>query len=66
MNAYRFGAILALLAVTSPAGSASSRQALPDWSGIWKVQGSMALISTETGRTFVPGERNRPAAATGG
>jgi hypothetical protein len=55
----RLSAALMLLVITLPAWSAGPPPALPDWSGVWKVQGSMALISTETGRTFVPGERNR-------
>jgi len=34
--------------------------ALPDWSGTWRVQGSVALISDEHGRIFVPGTRDHP------
>jgi hypothetical protein len=60
MSTRALGMLLTLLATTSPAWSASPQSPLPDWSGIWKVQGSMALISTETGRTFGPGERDRP------
>jgi hypothetical protein len=59
MSMSRFSIILALLAAASRAWSADPQQALPDWSGIWKVRGSMALISTETGHTFVPGERDQ-------
>ena len=60
MSPRRWGAALTLLVITLSARSAGPPQALPDWSGVWKVHGSMALISTETGRTFVPGERDRP------
>ena len=61
MNSWRFGVALALAAVTAPAAwSAGTQQALPDWSGVWKVRGSMAILSTETGRMFIPGERDRP------
>lgn len=51
-----------------PTASASSsrsavtsgrRTALPDWSGTWKVKGSMALISTENDRIFQRGLRDK-------
>ncbi|HTV77625.1 MAG TPA: hypothetical protein VMF03_05165 [Steroidobacteraceae bacterium] len=60
MRAAGPGTAVALLTLATAAWSAGPPQALPDWSGVWKVQGSMALISTETGRTFVPGEHDQP------
>jgi hypothetical protein len=38
----------------------ASLAALPDWSGVWQVKGSMAVISTTTGKMFVPGTRDYP------
>jgi hypothetical protein len=33
---------------------------LPDWSGIWRVKGSPALLDVEDGKSFVPGVRDHP------
>jgi len=33
---------------------------LPDWSGLWNLKGSPALLDTEVGKSFVPGERDHP------
>ena len=53
-------ASLLLGAGTAQAVAADSASTLPDWSGTWQVKGSMALLSTTTGRMFVPGTRNHP------
>jgi len=50
------GAILALAA----ARAGLSAPALPDWSGVWQVKGSMAVISRNDARMFVPGTRDYP------
>jgi hypothetical protein len=31
---------------------------LPDWSGVWQVKGSMAVLSRDDARMFVPGTRD--------
>jgi len=51
---------LLLSAATVVVLAASAASGLPDWSGTWHVEGSMALISTDQGRMFVPGTRDRP------
>ncbi len=33
---------------------------LPDWSGIWRLKGSPALLDTENGKSFIPGVRDHP------
>jgi hypothetical protein len=33
---------------------------LPDWSGVWRLVGSPALLDVEDGKAFVPGVRNHP------
>jgi hypothetical protein len=33
---------------------------LPDWSGIWRLKGSPALLDVEDGKSFVPGTRDHP------
>ncbi len=33
---------------------------LPDWSGLWRVKGSPALLDVENGRSFTPGNRDHP------
>jgi hypothetical protein len=33
---------------------------LPDWSGVWKLKGSPALLGVEDGKSFVPGVRDYP------
>jgi hypothetical protein len=38
----------------------SHAEALPDWSGVWQVKGSMALLSRDNGRMFVSGTRDDP------
>jgi hypothetical protein len=48
-----------LLATVLGVSTLAARAAtLPDWSGTWKVRGSMATIDSDTGRTFVPGTRD--------
>lgn len=37
------------------AAAAASSAELPDWSGLWHVKGSVALISSPVGRMFVRG-----------
>jgi hypothetical protein len=50
------GVVAILLAHPACAGGAS----LPDWSGVWQVKGSMAVISRNDARMFVPGTRDNP------
>jgi len=33
---------------------------LPDWSGVWRLRGSPALLDREDGESFVPGVRDHP------
>jgi hypothetical protein len=33
---------------------------LPDWSGLWSLKGSPALLDVENGQPFVPGARDHP------
>jgi hypothetical protein len=33
---------------------------LPDWSGVWRLKGSPALLDVEDGKSFVPGVRDHP------
>jgi hypothetical protein len=33
---------------------------LPDWSGVWRLKGSPALLDVEDGKAFVPGVRDHP------
>jgi hypothetical protein len=46
-----------LLALIAGGAAAAS---LPDWSGTWRVKGSMATIDSDTGRMFLPGTRDHP------
>jgi len=51
----------ALLSVVASAGMQAVAAAPPvDWSGTWHVQGSVALVSDDHARMFVPGTRDRP------
>src|SRR5450631_2899625 len=34
---------------------------LPDWSGVWRLKGSPALLDVENARSFAPGTRDQPA-----
>jgi hypothetical protein len=53
-----------LLGVCSMASAVAAGPAtLPDWSGVWHAAGSVALISTDQGRLFVPGTRDHPPLA---
>jgi len=45
--------------LNSPARLATISK-LPDWSGIWRVKGSPALLDVEDGKSFVPGVRDHP------
>jgi hypothetical protein len=51
------GAFALALAIATGAATAA---AVPDWSGTWRVRGSMATIDSDTGRMFVPGTRDHP------
>jgi len=42
-----------------PHAASRAKTPLPDWSGTWKVKGSMALISTENDRIFQRGLRDK-------
>jgi len=52
------------LGAYAPAAVAMSNQALaqyaklPDWSGLWKLKGSAALLDTDNARMFAPGNRD--------
>jgi hypothetical protein len=43
----------------SPARMAAYSK-LPDWSGLWRIKGSPALLDVENGRSFTPGNRDHP------
>lgn len=53
----RWAAIGYALLLAGTAGCVSAGP-LPDWSGTWRVKGSMATIDSDTGRMFVPGTRD--------
>jgi hypothetical protein len=50
------------VAQSSPASPARAQQfsKLPDWSGVWRLKGSPALLDVEDGKSFVPGVRDHP------
>jgi hypothetical protein len=50
----------ASLAVGAASTSAGSTNSLPDWSGTWQAEGSVALLGDDKGRMFVPGTRDHP------
>ena len=46
-------------AVNSPARIEKFSK-LPEWTGIWRLKGSPALLDVEDGKSFVPGTRDHP------
>jgi hypothetical protein len=65
------GAVMLLASLVScapsdtPAPSSSAIRTdefakLPDWSGVWRLRGSPALLDVEDGKAFVPGTRDYP------
>jgi hypothetical protein len=56
---------MSLACVAAQAPSATATRAaepskLPDWSGVWRLKGSPALLDVEDGKSFVPGVRDHP------
>jgi hypothetical protein len=49
---------LGMLGVGLVIAAACSAQSLPDWSGVWQVKGSMAVISRDDARMFARGTRD--------
>jgi hypothetical protein len=49
---------LALGAVILAVPLCQADSSLPDWSGVWQVKGSMAVLSRDDARMFVPGTRD--------
>jgi len=54
-------------AISVPANAQTNSQSrlqqfskLPDWSGVWRLKGSPALLDVENGKSFVPGVRDFP------
>jgi hypothetical protein len=59
MNHGAFASLaLALGATILVAPLCQADTSLPDWSGIWQVKGSMAVLSRDDARMFVPGTRD--------
>src|SRR5204863_9230983 len=49
-----------LVVVLFAAPAAAQTPRLPDWSGVWRLKGSPALLDVEDGKSFVPGVRDHP------
>ena len=49
---------LSLGAMILAAPICQADDSLPDWSGVWQVKGSMAVLSRDDARMFVPGTRD--------
>jgi len=56
---YRIRLALAAIFATTLAGAAVAAPQV-DWSGTWRAKGSVALVSDDHARMFVPGTRDRP------
>jgi len=54
-----FESAIAQTTANSPARLATF-STLPDWSGVWRVKGSPALLDVENGRSYTPGLRDHP------
>jgi hypothetical protein len=54
-----FGSAVAQTTVNSPARLQRFSK-LPDWSGLWSLRGSPALLDAENGQPFAPGVRDHP------
>jgi hypothetical protein len=46
--------------IANPPGRMEAFSKLPDWSGLWRLKGSPALLDVENGRSFTPGNRDHP------
>jgi hypothetical protein len=46
--------------ITNPPARLEAFSKLPDWSGLWRLKGSPALLDVENGRSFIPGNRDHP------
>jgi len=46
--------------ITNPPARLEAFSKLPDWSGLWRIKGSPALLDVENGRSFTPGNRDHP------
>jgi len=46
--------------ITNPPARMEAFSKLPDWSGLWRLKGSPALLDVENGRSFTPGNRDHP------
>jgi hypothetical protein len=47
-------------AIANPPARMEAFSKLPDWSGLWRLKGSPALLDVENGRSFTPGNRDHP------
>lgn len=54
------GFIVSTLVLLLTAADCLAGSSLPDWSGVWQVKGSMAVLSRDDARMFVPGTRDYP------
>ena len=55
-----FPAPAAAQAPPNPPARTTEFSKLPDWSGVWRLKGSPALMDVEDGKSFVPGVRDHP------
>jgi hypothetical protein len=46
--------------IANPPARMEAFSKLPDWSGLWRIKGSPALLDVENGRSFTPGNRDHP------
>jgi hypothetical protein len=46
--------------IANPPARLEAFSKLPDWSGLWRIKGSPALLDVENGRSFTPGNRDHP------
>jgi hypothetical protein len=46
--------------IANPPARMEGFSKLPDWSGLWRIKGSPALLDVENGRSFTPGNRDHP------
>jgi hypothetical protein len=53
------GSVSAQTTMNSPARLEQFSK-LPDWSGVWRLKGSPALLDVENAPSFVPGTRDHP------
>jgi hypothetical protein len=46
--------------IANPPARLEAFSKLTDWSGLWRIKGSPALLDVENGRSFTPGNRDHP------